>query len=122
MSVASPTESRRIESEPAMSKMYRASVVLAIFVVGGQGSALAQSEPAAASPVPAVASQEPLNPSLGATFKSIGGDLRRMFTTGSVPMTIAFAGSAVLASQWDRVAVGEVRELPSNTFTAGNRT
>ena len=125
-----------------MSKMHRAFVVLAILGVGGRGSALAQSEPAAANPVPAVASQQPLvgnsepqteplssagsrslvNPSLGATFKSIGGDLRRMFTTGSVPMTLAFAGSAVLASQWDRAAVGEVRELPSDTFTAGNRT
>jgi membrane-associated phospholipid phosphatase len=125
-----------------MSRTYRAVVVLAVLVVGGQSSALAQSDPAAANTVPAVTSQQPpvtdaavpaqpassaaapslVNPSLGATFTSIGGDLRQMFSRGSVPMTIAFAGSALFASHWDAVAVGEVRELPSGTFKAGNRT
>lgn len=123
-----------------MPGINRAVVVLAILVVGGQGSALAQSDPAAASAVPAVTSQQPLvsdaaalapaassaaapslvNPSLAATFTSIGGDLRHMFTKGSVPMTMAFAGSALFASRWDAAAVGEVRELPSGSFKAGN--
>ena len=123
-----------------MSRIHRVVVVLAVLMVGGQGSALAQSDPAAANAVPAVTSQQPLvrdaavlaapassaaapslvNPSLGATFTSIGSDLRQMFSIGSVPMTMAFASSALLASHWDAAAVGEVRELPMGSFKAGN--
>lgn len=122
-----------------MHRTHRTVVFLAVLVVGGQGSALAQSDPAAASAVPAVTGRQPLasdaaapassaaatslvNPSLGATFTSIGSDLRQMFSKGSVPTAMTFAASALVASHWDAVAVGEMRELPSSTFKAGNRT
>jgi membrane-associated phospholipid phosphatase len=130
-----------------MPKICSVAFVVAVIVVGQPGRALAQSGrtdagvpppgmsdaiegqdlPVAERDVqPASASLGPspslVNPTLAATFTSVGGDLRRMFSKGSVGMGVAFVGSALTAAHWDGATVGEIRELPSGLFKPGNTT
>jgi membrane-associated phospholipid phosphatase len=122
-----------------MSIFRAAPFVLTISLVVAPGWALAQSVPAdagvtsnvtgqivqadetAAASVP-TASISPVSPTLASTFTSVGGDLHRMFSRGSLSMAFAFAGTALAATHWDRVAVGEVREIGGpGVFTPGNQ-
>jgi membrane-associated phospholipid phosphatase len=62
------------------------------------------------------------SPTLAETFTSVGGDLRRMFSKGSVEMAVAFGASALAAAPWDAEAASEGRELPQGLFKPGNVT
>lgn len=122
-----------------MSRIFTVSV-LAVALIGAPGQALAQlacNDDGAASTVKSHAlradearfesasaevSPSPVNPSLAATFTSVGGDLRRVFSKGSLGMGLAFAGSALAATRWDHAAVGEFRELPAGVLKPGNTT
>ncbi len=60
------------------------------------------------------------SPGLGATFKSVGGDLRHMLSRDNLGVAALFGSSAIAATHWDGAAVEEVREMPSGLFRAGN--
>src|SRR5262245_24874317 len=105
------------------------SLFLAGFVLAGPGVAMSQViAPASSTPAstiqaaPAIGSSSFTNPSLGATFASVGGDLRHMFGRDNVGVLTMFGTAAVFATRWDRTAVGEARELPSGLVSAGNPT
>src|SRR5262245_8198633 len=123
-----------------MSTSRTASLALTVTLGFAPGWAFGQSEPADAGVAPNVTSQSvaadeapdasasasvssapsPVNPTLANTFTSVGGDLKRMFSKGSLSMGLAFAGTALVSAQWDRAAVGEFRELPSSNYRLGN--
>ncbi len=105
-----------------MLKIHRVVVLLAVLSAAFNNSAFAQSGITAPDAAQAAHAITAVNPSLGATFTSLGGDLRRMFSADNATMGIVFAGAALAASQWDAAAVGEVRELPARTFNPGNTT
>jgi membrane-associated phospholipid phosphatase len=105
------------------------SLLLAGFVLAGPGVALSQVIAPDASPTtcaiqsaPATGSSAFTNPSLGATFVSVGSDLRHMFTRDNAGVLTMFGTAALFATRWDRAAVGEARELPSSLVSAGNPT
>jgi|SoiMethySBSTD1v2_1073268.scaffolds.fasta_scaffold344420_2 membrane-associated phospholipid phosphatase len=123
-----------------MSTFRTASLALTVTLVVTPGWAFGQSVPADAGAAPNVTGQtlaaddapgastsasvgsapSPVNPTLANTFTSVGGDLKRMFSKGSLSMGLAFAGTALVSTQWDRAAVGEFRELPASNYKLGN--
>jgi membrane-associated phospholipid phosphatase len=105
------------------------SLLLAGFVLAGPGVAMSQviapDSSTLASAIqsdPARGSSSFANPSLGATFTSVGGDLRHMFARDNAGVLTMFGTAALFATRWDRAAVGEARELPSGLVSAGNPT
>jgi membrane-associated phospholipid phosphatase len=88
-------------------------------VISPDGSSVGASAVQAA---PATTSSSFSNPSLGATFTSVGGDLRHMFSRDNANVLTMFGTAAILATRWDRQVVGEARELPSGLVSAGNPT
>jgi membrane-associated phospholipid phosphatase len=106
------------------------ALLVAGLVLAGPGRGMAQlvspdaftQTTVAVQPAPATASSSFTNPSLGATFKSVGGDLRQMFSRDNASVLTMFGTAAIFATRWDRQAVGEMRELPAGVLSAGNPT
>src|SRR5262245_37019778 len=103
-----------------------ASLVLAGLFLAGPGRAAAQGTSPDTLPKPSEAVQATpatfTNPSLGATFKSIGGDLKNLFSRDNAKILTMFGTAAIFASHWDHDAVAEVREMPAGALSGGNRT
>ena len=113
-----------------------------VFFLGAPDRALGQSSPPDANaplatqagdsagnaadaqpPAPPAASTAPVvSPTLGATFKAVGGDLRRMFSKNSIGLAVGFGGTALAAAHWDSASVNEARELSTGLVKPGNVT